>query len=62
MSGWIPVSERTPRPGRVVETKIHDLQGVRNVTKLKLSGTLWFYPDGSMYVYYQPTHWREVSE
>lgn len=21
---------------------------------------LWFLPDGSMYVYYTPTHWRSV--
>ena len=22
-------------------------------------GRLWFFPDGSMYVYYTPTHWRD---
>jgi membrane protein implicated in regulation of membrane protease activity len=29
---------------------------------LKLHATpgsrLWFFPDGSIYVYYEPTHWR----
>lgn len=23
------------------------------------SGNLWFVPDGSMYVYYRPTHWKQ---
>lgn len=42
----------------VVLTKIDDDDGVRNVQALKRSGRLWFVPDGSMYVYYTPTHWR----
>jgi len=46
--------------GVVVETKIDDANGVRNEGKLKRQGNLWFVPDGSMYVYYRPTHWREV--
>lgn len=41
----------------VVWTKIDDEDGERNVQKLKKMGRLWFYPDGSMYVYYTPTHW-----
>lgn len=45
----------------VVETKIDDEHGVRNVQTLKRSGRLWWYPDMSMYVYYTPTHWRRVA-
>jgi hypothetical protein len=45
-----------------IETKIDDGHGIRNQQSLKLvGGRLWFYPDGSMYVYYTPTHWRPLS-
>ena len=44
--------------GIVVDTKIDDSKGVRNEQPLKRQGNLWFYPDGWMYVYYTPTHWR----
>jgi hypothetical protein len=54
--GWDAIE--TAPVGEVVWTKIHDDDGERNVTKLKRSGNLWFFPDGSMYVYYTPTHWR----
>jgi len=53
---WRP-SDCAPQ-GVVVETKIEDEDGVRNETDLVLKGNLWFFPDGSMYVYYTPTHWR----
>lgn len=55
-------TEYEPAPeGVVVSTKIDDEQGVRNVTTLKRQGNLWFVPDGEMYVYYRPTHWRPVQ-
>ena len=44
--------------GEVVETKIDDEHGERNIALLKRDGRLWFFPDGSMYVYYTPTHFR----
>ena len=44
----------------VVETVISDNDGVRNQQTLKRVKNLWFYPDGSMHVYYTPTHWREI--
>ena len=25
-------------------------------------GNLWFFVDGSMYVYYRPTHWQPLPE
>ena len=45
--------------GVVVRTKIDDANGVRNEGELKRRGRLWFLPDGSMYVYYTPTHFWE---
>lgn len=56
---WKPI-DAAPE-NQVVMTKIHDHQGVRNRQLLKRIGRLWFRPDGSMYVYYQPTHWREAE-
>ena len=53
-------SRSLPPEGIVVETKIDDSDGVRNVSRLKREGRLWFLPDGSMYVYYTPTHWKPV--
>ncbi len=61
MSDWISVKDRLPEPGQVVDTKIDDENGVRNEWPLKLVGKLWFYADGSMYVYYEPTHWRPIE-
>lgn len=58
---WIPTSERLPDQNTVVETKIHDDDGIRNQQQLKLISRLWFFPDGTMYVYYVPTHWRPLS-
>jgi len=46
--------------GVVVETKIDDERGERNHGKLIRRGNLWFVADGSMYVYYRPTHWRHT--
>lgn len=55
---WNKVSEKLPPEGLVVDTKIHDEKGVRNETQLYRKGNLWFLRDGSMYVYYTPTHWK----
>lgn len=55
--GWIDARVRTPPEGEVVMTKIDDENGVRNCARLKRQGRLWYFPDGSMYVYYTPTHW-----
>jgi hypothetical protein len=59
MSEWRPINEAPE--GVIVETKIDDEQGVRNIEKLRLSGKLWFIP-GGMYVYYRPTHFRLIPE
>lgn len=60
-SEWIKVKDQLPPKKTVVLTKIDDGYGVpRNVQELKLENTLWFFPDGSMYVYYTPTHWKPI--
>ena len=46
--------------GRLVMTKIDDANGARNEQPLSRNGNLWF--SGEMYVYYRPTHWRELTE
>lgn len=50
----------TAPEGIELETKIDDKEGLRNVQSLTRKGSLWFYPDMSMYVYYRPTHWRNL--
>ena len=57
MSDWQTIE--TAPEGRVVEVKIDDEKGVRNVQPLIRKGRLWFLTDMSMYVYFTPTHWRE---
>lgn len=61
MGYWKP--SHTAPIGEVVETKIDDANGERNQALLMRggSGGLWFVPDGSMYVYYTPTHWRPAN-
>lgn len=58
---WISTGERLPEEGVEVLTKIHRV-GERecNLQTLKRRGSLWFFPDESMYVYYTPTHWRAM--
>lgn len=56
ISQWQPA--HTAPEGVEVLTKIDGANGVRNVQTLVRRGNLWFFADGSMYVYYTPTHWR----
>lgn len=60
MAEWTKVSDAPQAPGVPVETKIDDADGIRNEQLLMQLGSnrLWWLPDGSMYVYYTPTHWR----
>lgn len=46
--------------GVPVLTKIDYGAGVRNEQPLKRQGRLWWFTDGSMYIYYRPTHWRPL--
>lgn len=58
---WISIKTLLPKNGIVVMTKIDDTKGPRNEQTLKRDGNLWFTPDGKMYVYYTPTHWKQNS-
>lgn len=55
---WRRIDTQPPPQDTVVETKILDYRGERNIADLKLVDRLWWLPDGSMYIYYTPTHWR----
>lgn len=59
---WIAVKDVRPAEGLIVDTKIDDEKGCRNEQPLFRQNNLWFMEDGSMYVYYTPTHWRERSK
>ena len=58
---WIETEKELPPDGEVVKTKISDQHGERNEGELQRRGRLWFLPDGSMYVYFQPTHWARIG-
>lgn len=60
MTDWISTKDMMPPERELVMTKIDDADGARNEGKLKRIGRLWFVPDGNMYVYYRPTHWRKI--
>ena len=55
---WNPISSAPE--GQAVMTKIDDSLGERNEQVMVKNGNLWF--AGEMYVYYQPTHWRELTQ
>lgn len=57
MSEWKSISS-CPE-GVPVMTKIHDEKGERNVQTLIKRRGLFF--AGGMYVYYNPTHWKEAA-
>jgi hypothetical protein len=57
---WIPLTVDLPPDGKMVMTKIDDADGVRNEQSLVRQGNLWFADE--MYVYYRPTHWRELTQ
>ena len=59
---WKRTDQELPPDGVVVQTKIDDARGCRNEQPLKRVGSLWFVTDGSMYVYYCPTHWKKADE
>lgn len=61
MSDWIACVVALPPNGLEVMTKIDDGKGCRNEQTLKRQGALWFFTNYEMYVYYRPTHWKEVA-
>ena len=58
-SEWQP--EASAPDGVVVMTRIDDAIGIRYEQRLQRRGRLWWLADGSMYVYYTPTHWKPLS-
>lgn len=60
MGEWKRTIDILPPEHQVVETKIDDGVFIRNQQPLYRQKNLWYVPDGSMYVYYKPTHWREI--
>ena len=54
---WTYTSMALPPEGEVVLT----LDSGLNEQKLVRKGNLWFFPDYSMYVYYVPQAWRQLS-
>lgn len=60
MREWKRTIDILPPVYLVVETKIDDGVFCRNQQPLYRCKNLWYVPDGSTYVYYTPTHWREI--
>lgn len=58
---WIALRHSLPAEGIIVDTKIDDENGSRNEQRLYRVGRLWFTEGGKMYVYYEPTHWRDTG-
>lgn len=56
---WQPI--RTAPSDIEVETAIIDADGQRNTQTLVKFGSAWCFPDYSMRVYYEPTHWRPLT-
>ena len=61
MTEWIEVTSYFPPNGVEVMTKIHDQRGPRKEQPLKRQTPWWFFPDLSMRIYYEPTHWKPVE-
>jgi len=65
---WKSIKNHKPPQNKVINTCIleekenHKVsqEHTRNECNLILDGNLWWLSDRSMYVYYNPTHWKEV--
>lgn len=57
---WKSTQTVLPPENVLVHTKIDDKHGCRNEQKLMRVGNIWVIESGRMYVYYCPTHWREI--
>jgi len=52
---WIPTEREEPPEGDIVEA----MDSGGHVHLLKRRGRLWWFADGSMYVYFTPKFWRQ---
>lgn len=59
---WLKIKEIPPVYDEIVNTKIDDEEGVRNIQPLRFRDNLWWLPDNTMYVYYTPTHWKRYEK
>jgi hypothetical protein len=57
---WHLTANRLPDNNTLVQVKIDDERGCRNEGRLLYESNMWWTPDGSMYVYYVPTHWKPI--
>jgi len=57
MKQWIPTALLKPNNERIVEAQ--DYGG--NVHKLRFYKNLWWLTDMTMYVYFTPIAWKEIS-
>lgn len=55
---WNNIVDELPEENEVVDTIAPN--GTQQ--PLKRVGNLWFFPDGSMYVYYTPEKWRALDD
>jgi hypothetical protein len=55
---WIAPDRELPPNDVVVWT----MDSGGHVQQLKRQNRLWFIPDGSMYVYYEPKFWKHVEK
>lgn len=62
MEGGWKFTQTTPAPeGVILDTKYHDDDGCMHKRPMILRDRVWGSPDGELYVYYRPTHWREQA-
>jgi len=55
---WFHTETQKPNKGDVVQT----MDSGGRVQDLLYDGPLWFFPDGSMHVYYTPTFWKPIEK
>lgn len=55
---WISLNQEPPPENVVVNT----INSTGQITRLKRIGRLWWFEDGSMYVYYVPQFWQTIEE
>lgn len=67
--GWISCDKKLPPFFAIVQTKIEDEQGTRNIRKLKrvpdrISAYAWLCIEDFVKIHYtcKPTHWRAISD
>lgn len=56
---WIPIS--LAPEDELVATRCYEGGKSWNEQCLRRKGKLWFFPDSSAYVYYEPTEYRELN-